>query len=157
MFDLSVGIGELILRAVIVYFFLFVIFRFGGKKHIGELAPFDFVVLLILSELVNGSLMGGDVSLPAGLISAAVLLGIVQLVGYVSWRNKKAERLFEGIPKILVRHGRVNREMLAKERVTRSELVEALRRQGHTSLDAVRFAVLENDGSITVGIRVERE
>ena len=156
MFDLSVGIGELILRAVIVYFFLFVIFRFGGKKHIGELAPFDFVVLLILSESVNGSLMGGDVSLPAGLISAAVLLGIVQLVGYVSWRNKKAERLFEGIPKILVRHGRVNREMLAKERVTRSELVEALRRQGHTSLDAVRFAVLENDGSITVGIRVER-
>ena len=89
-------------------------------------------------------------------IRSRQVAGIVQLVGYVSWRNKKAERLFEGIPKILVRHGRVNREMLAKERVTRSELVEALRRQGHTSLDAVRFAVLENDGSITVGIRVER-
>ena len=51
MFSITTGVGELILRAVIVYVFLFTVFRLGGKKHIGQMAPFDFVILLILSEL----------------------------------------------------------------------------------------------------------
>jgi uncharacterized membrane protein YcaP (DUF421 family) len=73
----------------------------------------------------------------------------------VSWYSKKAERLFEGVPKVLVRHGRMNREVMAEEKVTPSELIEALRREGHSSLEKVRFAVLENDGTITVGFRLE--
>jgi uncharacterized membrane protein YcaP (DUF421 family) len=156
MFSLSMGIGELILRAVIVYFFLFAILRFGGKKHVGEMAPFDLVVLLILSETVNGALIGEEKSLIGGLVSAATLLAIVQVVNYVSWRSKKVERLFEGTPKVLVRHGHVIEEVMAQEKVTHSELIEALRREGCTSLASVRFAVLENDGTITVGIRLPR-
>lgn len=156
MFSLSMGIGELILRAVIVYFFLFAILRFGGKKHVGEMAPFDLVVLLILSETVNGALIGEEKSLIGGLVSAATLLAIVQVVNYVSWRSKKVERLFEGTPKVLVRHGHVIEEVMAQEKVTHSELIEALRREGCTSLASVRFAVLENDGTITVGIRLHR-
>ena len=107
MFNLTSGIGELIVRAAIVYMFLFSLFRFGGKKHVGEMAPFDFVVLLILSESVNGALLGDEKSVTGGLISAATLIAIVHAVNYVSWYNKKAERLFEGAPKILVRHGHV--------------------------------------------------
>ena len=156
MFDITTGVGELILRALIVYFFLFTLVRMGGKKQIGELAPFDFVVLLILSETVNGALIGEEKSVTGGLISAASLIAIVHVVNYITWRSKKAERLFEGVPKVLVRHGRVNQEVMAKERVTQSELVEALRREGHTSLEKVRFAVLENNGTITVGLRLEK-
>jgi uncharacterized membrane protein YcaP (DUF421 family) len=156
MFDLSMSIWELIARAAIVYLFLFAVLRFGGKKHVGDLSPFDLIVLLILSETVNGALIGEEKSLVGGLISAATLLAIVHAMNYAAWRNKKAERLFEGTPKILVRHGHVNRELMAQERVTHSELLEALRREGVTSLTKVRFAVLENDGSITVGVRVER-
>lgn len=156
MFDLTTGVGELILRALIVYIVLFTLLRMGGKKQIGELAPFDFVVLLILSETVNGALIGEEKSVTGGLISAASLIAIVHVVNYITWRSKKAERLFEGVPKVLVRHGRVNQEVMAKERVTQSELVEALRREGHTSLEKVRFAVLENNGTITVGLRLEK-
>jgi uncharacterized membrane protein YcaP (DUF421 family) len=156
MFTITTGVGELVLRAVLVYVFLFTIFRLGGKKHIGEMAPFDFVILLILSESVNGALIGEEKSVSGGLVSAVTLIGLVHLANYFTWRNKKVERLFEGVPKILVRNGQVNREALAEERVTYSELVEALRRQGHTSLANVRFAVLENDGTITVGVRTER-
>jgi uncharacterized membrane protein YcaP (DUF421 family) len=156
MFDLSMNVGELIARAAIVYFFLLVVLRFGGKKHVGDLSPFDLVVLLILSETVNGALIGEEKSLIGGLISAATLLAIVHAMNYAAWRNKTAERLFEGTPKILVRHGHVNRALMAQERVTHSELMEALRREGHTSLNKIRFAVLENDGSITVGVRVPR-
>ena len=60
MFDLSVGVPELILRAVVVYVFLFTVMRFMGKKHVGDLAPFDLLVLLILSETVSNALTAGD-------------------------------------------------------------------------------------------------
>jgi uncharacterized membrane protein YcaP (DUF421 family) len=156
MFDLSMSVGELILRAVVVYFFLFTCIRVLGKKHVGDLSPFDLIVLLILSETVNGSLIGDDKSLLGGLVSAATLLLIVQAMSFATWRSKKVERIFDGTPKVLVRHGRVNRDVMAQEQVTHSELIEALRREGHTSLTKIRFAVLENDGSITVGVRVER-
>jgi uncharacterized membrane protein YcaP (DUF421 family) len=157
MFNLSLGVGELIVRAAVVYLFLFALLRFGGKKHVGELAPFDLLVLLILSETVQGALMADEKSLTGGLISAATLIGLAHLMNYASWYNKKAERFCEGTPRVLVRNGHVNKEQLAQEQVTHSELVEALRRQGCTSLTRVRFAVLENDGSITVGLRLQRE
>jgi uncharacterized membrane protein YcaP (DUF421 family) len=93
------SVGELIARAAIVYLFLFALLRFGGKKHVGELSPFDLVVLLIISETVNGSLIADDNSLVGGLVSAATLVAIVQIISYMTWRNKAAERLFNGTPK----------------------------------------------------------
>jgi uncharacterized membrane protein YcaP (DUF421 family) len=153
MFDLSMNPWEFVVRAVIVFWFLLVMLRVGGKKHIGELTTFDLVVLLIISETVQGSLIGEDKSLVGGLLAAGTLFVLVFGVNYASWRSKNAERLFEGVPKILVRNGHVRRLALVQERITRSELIEALRREGCTSLSRVRFAVLETDGSITVGLR----
>jgi len=102
---------------------------------------------------VDGSLIGDDHSLTGGLISAATLVVVVQVVGYLTWRFRKIERLVEGVPRILVRHGEVNNEILNSEQVTRAELLEALRREGFSSLTKVRFAFLETDGSITLGGR----
>ena len=133
MFDLSLSVGELIVRAAAVYFVLFVLLKFIGKKHVGELSPFDLVVLLIISETVDGSLIGDDGSLIGGLISAATLVVIVQVVGYLSWRSKTVERIVDGTPQILLRHGQVNKETLDKEQITRSELIQALRHEGHAS------------------------
>jgi uncharacterized membrane protein YcaP (DUF421 family) len=152
MFDLSLSVGEFILRAAAVYFTLFVLLRFIGKKHVGELSPFDLVVLFVISETVDGSLIGNDASLIGGLISAATLVLLVQIVGYLAWRSKTVERIVEGTPRILVRHGRVNKDTLNKEQITHSELIEALRHEGHTCITKIRFAVLENDGTITIGI-----
>ncbi|GLI93375.1 DUF421 domain-containing protein [Methylocystis echinoides] len=156
MFTPSISVVELILRAVCVYAFLFALIRFGGKKHVGEMAPFDFVLLLVLSETVQNALIGEDKSLPGGLVSAAALIFVSRVVGYASWRNGVAARFFEGVPVILVRHGKVREDALAREQITRSELMEALRREGCASLSRVRFAILENDGTITVGLNTPR-
>jgi uncharacterized membrane protein YcaP (DUF421 family) len=153
MFIPEIPAIELIFRGAIVYFVLFALLRFIGKKHVGELSPFDLVVLLIISETVDGSLIGDDHSLTGGLISAATLVAIVQIVGYVTWRYRRAERLVDGVPKILVRHGHVNKEVMSDEQVTYAELIEALRREGHSSLLKVRAAILETDGSITLTTR----
>jgi uncharacterized membrane protein YcaP (DUF421 family) len=128
MFDLSMSLWEFVVRAVVVFLFLLVMLRLGGKKHVGELTPFDLVVLLIVSETVQGSLIGDDTSLIGGLLASGTLFVLVFVVNYASWRSKNAERLFEGVPKILVRNGQVRRLALMQERITRSELIEALRR-----------------------------
>ena len=153
MFAPTAGIGELMLRVAMVYLAVFVLLRVVGKKHVGELAPFDLVVLLLLSECVQNALIGDDKSVLGGIIAAAILFGLNQLVGYVAWRNKEAERVLEGTPRMLVRHGRVLNDALAREQITHAELLEALRREGCTSLVNVRYAMLENDGSITIGLR----
>jgi len=149
MFDMSISVGEHIFRAVAVYVFLFVLFRFVGKKHVGELAPFDLLVLLILSETVQNAMIGDDKSLIGGLISAATLIALVQVMGYLSWRSKKMQRFLEGKPKVLVRHGRRHKEMM-RQRVSISELTEALRQQGCTDIANVRAAILENNGTVSV-------
>ena len=156
MFVPSVGIGELTLRVVVVYVSIFVLLRLVGKKHVGELAPFDLVVLLLLSECVQNALIADDKSVTGGVFAAAALFGLSQLVGFVSWRSKRAERVLEGTPRVLVRHGHVYKDALAREQITQSELLEALRREGCTSLTKVRYAILENDGDITIGLRAQR-
>ncbi len=156
MFIPSIGIGELMLRVLLVYAAILILLRLAGKRHVADMAPFDLVVLLILSECVQNALIADDKSVTGGIIAAATLFGLSQLVGFASWRSKKAERLIEGTPRILVRHGRVLKDVLAREQITHSELLEALRREGCTSLTKVRYAVLENDGAITIGLRAER-
>ena len=156
MFILTIGVPELILRAVLVYAFIFVLLRVIGRKHVGELAPFDIIVLLILSDSVQNSLIANETSVTAGLISAASLFGVNQIVGYISAGSKRAERVLEGKPRILVRNGVVRKDVLAREQISVSELVEALRREGCSSLTKVRYAILENDGHISIGLRGHR-
>ena len=157
MFQPSIAVPELIFRVALVYAGVFLLLRMVGKRHVGELAPFDLVVLLILSECVQNALIGDDKSVTGGLIAAATLFGLNQVISHISWRNKRAERLLEGTPRVLVRHGHVLNDVLAEEQITHSELLEALRREGCTSLSKVRYAVLEPGGDITIGLRAERK
>jgi len=150
MFHLSVGVGELILRPTVVYFFLFVALRWIGKKHVGELAPFDLIVFLIISETVQNAMIGDDKSLIGGLICAATLLALTQAMNWLSWSSKSISGIIEGRPKVLVSHGTKLNDVLKAEKITISELMEALRHNGITNILDVRFAILENDGKISV-------
>jgi uncharacterized membrane protein YcaP (DUF421 family) len=147
---MSIGAGEHVVRAVVVYVFLFVALRFIGKKQIGELAPFDLIVLLILSETVQNAMISDDKSLVGGLISAATLIALAQAMGWLSWRSKKLSRVLEGTPAVLVRHGSRCEEAMRRERVSMSEITESMRRQGCSNIADVRIAILENDGRISV-------
>jgi uncharacterized membrane protein YcaP (DUF421 family) len=156
MFTPSVGVGELMLRALIVYAFVFALLRLVGRRHVGEMAPFDLIVLLLISESVHNAIISDDKSVTGGLVAFATLVGANALAGYASWRNKTIANVFSGRPRILVRNGHVLKDVLAREQITPKELIEALRREGCTSLTRVRYAVLENDGTITIGVRLTR-
>lgn len=148
--NIAVPIWELIVRAVVVYFFLIVILRISGKRQVGQLAPFDLVLLLVLSNAVQNSMNGGDNSLAGGLVSAAALVGLNYAVAYATFRSKKVEALVEGRPQVIIHNGRVYEDVMKRAKLTHHELNAALRQAGVACADDVRTAILENNGSVSV-------
>src|ERR1700687_1151779 len=102
MWNIAVPWWELIARSVVVYGFLLILLRLTGKRQVGQLAPFDLVLLLVLSNAVQYSMNGGDNSLVGGLISAVTLVGVNWLMSLATFRNKRLETLIEGRPEVLI-------------------------------------------------------
>jgi uncharacterized membrane protein YcaP (DUF421 family) len=99
---------------------------------------------------VQNSLVGDDTSLIGGLISATTLVILAYGLSFLTYHSKLAERIIERKPRILIRHGRRRPTEMAKQRISTSELKEALRHEGCGNICRVRAAILENDGRITV-------
>ena len=156
MWQLSISWWELILRVVIIYAFLLVLLRLSGKRQVGQLAPFDLVLLLVLSNSVQNAMSGGDNSVLAGLISAGALVLVNYLVGLATYKSKRLEALIEGRPEVLIHNGKLFTEVMEREKLTHHELNAALRAAGCACIEEVHFAILENNGVISVQPRKER-
>ena len=150
----EITIAEKVLRSVVVYLFLLIAFRFTGKRQVGQLTPFDLVVLLIISNVVQNAVIGADNSLGGGLIGALTILLLNFAVVEIAFRYKRARRLLEAPPTLLIHNGHVLHENLRRERVTLDDLLAALRKNGIVEPSQVRFAVLEENGAISVIPRV---
>jgi uncharacterized membrane protein YcaP (DUF421 family) len=150
MLNMTIPWWELIVRSVVVYAFLLVILRVTGKRQVGQLAPFDLVLLLVLSNAVQNSMNGGDNSLVGGLVSAATLVALNYAVGYATFRNKKLEAVIEGRPQVLIHNGELFRDVMQKAQLTQHELEAALRRAGVNHVGECHSAILENNGAISV-------
>ena len=150
MCQLSISWWELVLRVVIIYFFLLLLLRLSGKRQVGQLAPFDLVLLLVLSNSVQNAMNGGDNSVLAGLISAGALVLMNYLVGLATYKSKKLEALIEGRPDVLIHNGKLFTDVMEREKLTHHELNAALRAAGCACIEEVHFAILENNGVISV-------
>jgi len=150
MWKLAQPWWEFVLRALAVYIFLLVALRLTGKRQVGQLAPFDFVLLLVLSNAVQNSMNAGDNTVGAGIVLVLTLLAVNGFMSWLTYRNKTAEILLEGKPQILVHNGVVDKRIMARERITQHELLSAMRQVGVVNVDDVRVAILENTGRINV-------
>ena len=150
MWNLAIPTWELAVRSILVYAFLLILLRLTGKRQVGQLAPFDLVLLLVLSNAVQNSMNGGDNSLIGGLISATTLVAINYVVGYATFRSKRLETLIEGRPQVLIHNGEVFEDVMKKVQLTHHELNGALRQSGCACAADVHLAILENNGSISV-------
>ena len=153
MWTLSLPWWEFIARAVIVYAFMLLMLRLTGKRQIGQLAPFDLVLLLVLSNAVQNAMNGGDNSVLGGVLSALSLLGINWLISWSTFRNKRLARLIEGKPEVLVHNGHIFQDVMLRQQLTQSELDAALRAAGCADVSHVHFAILENNGQISVRLK----
>lgn len=144
----GVPLLDKVIRTVAVYFFLLVGLRLAGKRELGQLNPFDLVVLLVLSNTVQNAIIGNDNSLIGGLVGAAVLLILNAVIVRLLYHYGKLDTI-EGRPDTLVRNGRLLRHHLERELITVSELESAARRQGISSLAHVSECRLETGGALT--------
>ncbi len=150
MWTLTIPVWELIARGIIVYFFVLVLIRLSGKRQTGQLAPFDLVLLLVLSNAVQNAMNGGDNSVLGGMISATTLVVLNYGIGYITFKSKRLEELIEGRPQVLIHDGKLYEDVLRQQQLTHHELNAALRSEGCACVDDVAFAMLENNGQITV-------
>lgn len=149
MFTPDITVAEKILRPIIVYFFLIIGLRLAGKRELAQLNPFDFIVLMTLSNTVQNAIIGNDNSVMGGLIGATTLLAVNYWVVRLVRTNRKLQRVFEGRADILVRNGQIQKEHCERELISKADLVAAAHKQGIASLHDVEYAVLEPTGTIS--------
>lgn len=150
MWNASLPYWEFVVRAVVIYIFLLVLLRVTGKRQVGQLAPFDLVLLLVLSNSVQNAMNGGDNSITGGIVLACTLIGINWVVSRLTFRSKRLEAIVEGRPIILVHNGRTDHRAMRDAQMTVHELNASLRAEGCVGAEEVLIAVLENNGKITV-------
>jgi uncharacterized membrane protein YcaP (DUF421 family) len=141
---------ELVIRATVVFFFIFLVTRIAGRRELSTLEPFDVILLVVLGDLVQQGITQSDESVTGTLIVISTITLLSVGVGWVSFRSRTARLVAEGEPIVLVQDGTVIERNLRRERLTRADLEEEARQQQISSLDEIRWAILETGGSISI-------
>jgi uncharacterized membrane protein YcaP (DUF421 family) len=140
---------DIVLRAAFAFAFIFFLTRIAGRRELSSLEPFDLIMLIVLGDLVQQGVTQSDYSV-TGLVLAAGTIALMQvLVSYLSFRFRRLQPVLNGEPIVLVDDGRVLERNLARERLTRDEVLEQARQSQIVSLDEIRLAVLETSGQIS--------
>lgn len=137
-------------RTVILYFILMVGLRLMGKRQIGELEPSELVLTLIISDLAAVPMQDFGIPLVNGLFPIATLLCLSMLLSFFSLKSVRFRALVCGRPTVIIREGKVLQQNMARNRFTVDELLEQLRSQGYSDLSAVKYAILETSGQVSV-------
>lgn len=142
---------ESVIRAVIIYGFLLLLFRVLGKRTLAEVTTFDVALLLIISEATQPGLMGMDNSLMNSMIVITTLLGLDTLVARISDRAPMVQQVLQDTPLVLIEDGRILQDRLDKEGVDLEEIMAAARQtQGLERVEQIKYAVLERTGGISI-------
>ena len=140
---------ELILRATVVFFFLFLLTRGLRKRALADMAPFEMLLLVTLGDIVQQGITQEDASLTGALLAASTFGFWVSVLSYLTWRSRRAADLLEGVPLVIVQDGQPVRPVLEVERLPLHELYAAARQEGIEDLAEVKLAVLEPSGRIS--------
>ena len=146
MTALHLSLLEKILRPIFVYIAIIILLRVFGKRQLAQLNPFDLTVLLCLSNTLQNAIIGDDNSVTGGIVGAISLLAINYITVRFFFRHRTLDQIVSGFPTVLIDHGKLDQEALAKEMVTESELTSAAHRQGFADLKDIDRCVLEPGG-----------
>lgn len=153
----EISVVEKIVRPLLVFLFLLVAFRIFGKRELGSIGPFDLVIWLTVSNVLQNAMIGPDNSFTGGLIGATTMFAANYFLATLSYRFPSFERLIQSSPSILVENGKVLTENLRRELLTVDDLRHALRKNQvdlDEELPNLRKVLLESDGAITITRRL---
>jgi uncharacterized membrane protein YcaP (DUF421 family) len=144
------SVVEKVIRPIVVYFFLVLLLRIGGRRELAQMNAFDLVVLLTLSNAVQNAIIGEDNSLVGGLIGGFTLIAVNFVTNRYLYRHPDLDRKIEGDTVVLVKDGRILRKNLERELITEAELLAAVHRQGVLTIEECESVILEVGGTISV-------
>lgn len=148
--DFGSSLLDVAFRTAIVYVFIVFALKFGGQRDVGQMSRLDLIVLLVIADAVQNSMVGENSTLLGGLVAATVLVGLDRGLRLLEHRSASARKAIEGEARMLIRNGAVLGKALRDEDISTEELMAALRKRGVVRPDQVELAVLETDGSISV-------
>jgi uncharacterized membrane protein YcaP (DUF421 family) len=153
MFVEQIPLAEKILRTVLVYALIALLFRVAGKRGLANLNTFDFVVIFLLSNVVQNAVIGNDTSLTGGAVGAVTLVAVNALVNRVIASNGTAARVFDGNPTTVISGGHVVNRALRHLGLRRSELDHAVRLQNGDDVAQVQHGSLEPGGQLVLTLK----
>jgi len=150
MWQLTLSPLELVLRSVLVYVLFLAALRLSGKRELGQFTIFDLALVLLAANALQPAITGPDASLTAAAIIVVTLFVLNATVAYVRKHSKLARRILDFAPTTIAENGKWIQAALDKEGLDPDDLMAALREHGLDSIDQVKIAVLEHDGSVSI-------
>jgi uncharacterized membrane protein YcaP (DUF421 family) len=141
---------KILLDLVVGYFALFMIVKFLGKNQLSQVTPFDFISALIMGELVGSAIFDEKIGVLPILFAIVIWGSLIYTTEIVTQKSRKMRYLFEGRPVMLINKGKLDWEAMKKNQIDIDQLQELLRFKDIFSLQDVEYAILENNGGVTV-------
>lgn len=138
-----------LIRTIILYALVVFVMRLMGKRQIGELQPYEFVITIMISDLAALPMQDTRLPLILGVIPIITLLFVKTLLTQLQLKSQLARKIIEGEPSILICRGKVNFSALKKQQINLDELMEELRLAGYFDLNEIEYAILENNGQLS--------
>ena len=140
---------NLICRTLFMYFFVIFVYRLMGKKEVGRLSIVDLIVSILIAELIALSIQT-EKSIFTSIVPIVVLVGVQIFISFITLKSEKIRNILDGKPTIIIKNGKVNFTEMSKLRYSLDDLLTQLRLQGINNIDTVKYAVLENNGNLSV-------
>ncbi|MEU9891758.1 YetF domain-containing protein [Sphaerisporangium sp. NPDC051017] len=157
MFTFQIPLAEKLLRTVLIYALIVVVFRVAGKRDMAGLNTFDFVVIFLLSNVVQNAVIGNDNSLVGGVVGAVTLVVTNELLNHLAVRYAWVSRLVQGTSTIVIRDGRPVTENLRRLALSTRELEHAVRIQNGDEIGEVQVGELAETGHLVLTLRPEEQ
>jgi uncharacterized membrane protein YcaP (DUF421 family) len=141
---------DLVFRALILFGGVYILLRVVGRRELAQMAPIDFILLIVLGDAIQQGLTQDDYSVTGALLVIFTIAAIQVSLGYLTFRSRRVRSVLEGEPVVLVENGRLIEKNLKRSRIAPEELAEEARLSQVTSLENVAWAVLETSGKISI-------
>jgi uncharacterized membrane protein YcaP (DUF421 family) len=141
---------DLVIRATVVFFFIFLVTRVAGKRELSAMEPFDLILLVVIGDLVQQGITQSDYSVTGSLLVISTITLLTVFLAFVNFRLRFLRSLLEGEPVVLVENGKVIERNMRRERITIEDLEAEGRQQQVTDVGKMRWAVLETSGRISI-------
>lgn len=140
---------DIVIRASVIFFILYLLVRIMGKRELGQMTPFELIVLVVIGDLVQQGVTHNDFSLTGAMLAVTTIGFWALALSWLSYLSRRMEKVLDGEPRVIVRDGEIVKENLKRDRLTRAEILSEMRLAGIGHLSEVEWAILEPRGKMS--------